>query len=374
MKKSCRVIHCYRTFFPETQGGLEQAIFEMAGSSKDCSVLTLADDPVDQEYRGISVKKSKRWFSIASCCIGPGLIGRLFTSRAEILHLHFPWPFGDVSYLLAGRGRPLVVTYHSDVVRQKVLGFLYSPIRHLFLSRADRIVATSPEYFETSSVLQRYKSKVEVIPLGLSEDDYPKPCKEVIESFKQSFGNEFMLFIGALRYYKGLEFLVRAAPGLPFPVLIAGKGPEEKRLRELAESLGATNVHFLGHVDDELKIALLSLCRAVVFPSHLRSEAFGVTLLEGMMAGKPLISCSIGTGTSFVNLAGETGHVIPPADVGALKAAMLDLWEDQQKAEAWGRAARARFESMFTGQKMAKAYGDLYRRVLAERATKQAVA
>ena len=367
-----KVLHCYRTFYPETQGGLEQAIFEMARHTVDSEVLTLSCSPGEVSVSGIPVKAERRWLSVASCCMGPGLVSELYKKQADVLHLHYPWPFGDLSYLLGGRRRPLIVTYHSDIVRQRALGAVYGPLMRLFLDRADRIVATSPDYLASSPVLREYSEKVEVIPLGVSESSYPKPSAESIEILHERFGKGFMLFVGALRYYKGLEFLVRAARGLPFPILIAGKGPEEKRLKELADSLAVTNVHFLGHVDDLEKMALLSLCRAVVFPSHLRSEAFGVTLLEGMMAGKPLISCSIGTGTSFVNLDGETGHVISPADVNALQLAMLDLWEDQQKATAWGRAARARYESMFTGQKMAEAYHDLYRRILAERAAKEA--
>ena len=368
-----KVLHCYRTFYPETQGGLEQAIFEMARHTSGSEVLTLSNTPGEVSVSGIPVQARRRWLSVASCCMGPGLLLDLYKKQTDVLHLHFPWPFGDLAYLLGGRRRPLIVTYHSDIVRQRALGAVYGPLMRWFLNRADRIVATSPDYLASSPILRDYQDKVEVIPLGISECSYPEPSDGFTESLRARFSEGFMLFVGALRYYKGLEFLVRAAPGLPFPILVAGKGPEERKLRSLAANLGAENVHFLGHVDDEEKMALLSLCRAVVFPSHLRSEAFGVTLLEGMMAGKPLVSCDIGTGTSYVNINSETGHVIQPADPSALRAAMLDLWLDPHKAASWGRAARARYESMFTGQKMAGAYGDLYRRVLAERTDNQAI-
>lgn len=362
-----RVLHCYRTFFPESQGGLEQAILEIARNIPRSEVLTLSATPGQGSVNGIPVSARRRWMSIASCCMGPGLLSELFKKQADILHLHFPWPFGDLAYLLSGRGRPLVVTYHSDIVRQKGLESLYAPLMHRFLGRADRIVATSPEYLASSAVLSRYAEKVEVIPLGISERSYPEPAADTLSELRDQYGSDFMLFVGALRYYKGLEFLIRAAPGLPFPILIAGKGPEEKRLRKLADSLDAQNVRFLGHVDEEQKVALLQLCGGVVFPSHLRSEAFGVTLLEGMMAGKPLISCDIGTGTSFVNVDAVTGHVVPPGDPEALRAAMIDFWQNPRKAQALGVAARKRFETLFTAEKMATAYSDLYRRVLAEK-------
>ncbi|MCK7597347.1 glycosyltransferase [Microbulbifer sp. CAU 1566] len=368
-----KVLHCYRTFFPESQGGLEQAIFEMASNSEGSEVLTLADLPYKANFESVPVRASRRWFSLASCCVGPGLITTLFKKQADLLHLHFPWPFGDIAYLCAGRRRPLVVTYHSDIVRQRFLGAFYTPLMRWFLGKADRIVATSPEYLASSPVLQKYAHKVEVIPLGISESSYPAVAPPTLVELSDQYGRDFMLFVGALRYYKGLEYLVRASVSLPFPVLIAGKGPEEERLKRLALEVGADNVLFLGHVTDEEKLGLLKLCRAVVFPSHLRSEAFGVSLLEGLMVGKPLISTAICTGTSYVNIDQKTGHVVPPADVGALRCAMQDLWENPGKSDAWGKAARARYERLFTARKMARAYDDLYRRVLGERSVEKAV-
>ena len=363
-----RVLHCYRTFYPESQGGLEQVILELAQKTDRCGVLTLADVPAQHKLHGqLPVLSKKRWLSIASCCIGPGLIRALYRLKPSLLHFHFPWPFGDLAYLLAGRSRPLVITYHSDIVRQRFLGALYRPLMKRFLARADRIVATSQNYVESSPILAAYKDKVEVIPLGISEQGYPELSNDWLAATEQRFGRDFVLFVGVLRYYKGLEFLIRAAAGQPYRVVIAGKGPELGRLKAMAQELGAKNIVFAGFVSDEEKVALMRLCRAVVFPSHLRSEAFGVTLIEGLMYGKPLISCEIGTGTSFVNLDGETGHVIPPASPAALSDAMADLMSDSTKAERMGRAGRMRYEKLFTGERMAAAYQELYEKVLQER-------
>jgi len=146
--------------------------------------------------------------------------------------------------------------------------------------------------------------------------------------------------------------------------LIVGAGPVETDLKQQALQLGLTNVRFLGAVSDEDKVALLKLCRAVVFPSHLRSEAFGVTLLEGAMYGKPLISSEIGTGSSYVNIDGVTGMVVPPNDPAALRQAMQRIGADAQLAEEMGQRARARFDELFTAEQMARSYVDLYRQVL----------
>lgn len=158
--------------------------------------------------------------------------------------------------------------------------------------------------------------------------------------------------------------LLDALPGTDFRVVIIGSGPVERELRAQAERLKLTNVDFVGPVGDDDKIALLTLCHALTFPSHLRSEAFGISLLEAAMFGKPMISTEIGTGTSYVNVDGETGLVVPASDPGALLGAMGRLWEDDALAAKLGQNGRQRFEAMFTAGKMVDAYVDLYRRLV----------
>jgi rhamnosyl/mannosyltransferase len=153
---------------------------------------------------------------------------------------------------------------------------------------------------------------------------------------------------------------MEAAQGTDYPIVIVGAGPIEQELRAQAARLGLHNVHFLGHVSEEDKVALLTLCYAVVFPSHLRSEAFGISLLEGAMYGKPMISSEIGTGTSFVNIADETGLVVPPSDPLALRQAMRYLWEHPEHALEMGKRAEARYWKYFTAQQMVRSYVDLY--------------
>jgi len=125
---------------------------------------------------------------------------------------------------------------------------------------------------------------------------------------------------------------------------------------------------FVGALDEQDKAALLMLCYAVSFPSHLRSEAFGMSLLEGAMYGKPMISSEIGTGTTYVNVDGETGLVVPPSDPVALRAAMRTLWDNPELARAMGRRAEQRFEELFTAETMARNYTELYRELVARKA------
>jgi rhamnosyl/mannosyltransferase len=285
----------------------------------------------------------------------------------DVVHYHFPWPFMDLAHFLARVNKPSVVTYHSDIVRQKALLRLYQPLQHRFLQSVDAIVATSPNYLGSSTVLDRYRDKTRVITFGLDKTSYPEPEQARLDHWRQKVGPKFFLFVGVLRYYKGLHILLDAVAGTDYPVVIVGAGPIEQELKAHAERLGLKNVMFVGKVDELDKVALLKLCYAVAFPSHLRSEAFGISLLEGAMFGKPMISSEIGTGTTYINIDGQTGLVVPPSDHEALREAMRTLWDDPAMAQEMGRRAEARYWQLFTAEQMADGYASLYQELVAGR-------
>ena len=371
-----KVLHVYRTYFPDSQGGLEEVIRQICLGTRQSGVtsrvFTLSDEPYPRVLPRVEadVVRVRKSFVIASC--GFALTGiRRFAREvawADIVHYHYPWPFSDVLYLLAGRGKPAVLTYHSDVVRQQFLLSVYRPLMRRYLGAMDRIVATSPNYFATSEVLKEFADKVALIPIGLDEPSYPAldECNRDLAPATARYGRDFFLFVGVLRYYKGLHILLDAIKDAPYNVVIVGAGPVEAELREQALRLGLDNVVFAGFVSDREKMALFQLCRAVVFPSYLRSEAFGVTLLEGAMSARPLISAEVGSGTSHVNIDGETGLVVPPGNSLALRAAMDELYADERKARAMGERARQRYEALFTGRGMGEQYAAIYAEVQAE--------
>jgi glycosyltransferase involved in cell wall biosynthesis len=146
--------------------------------------------------------------------------------------------------------------------------------------------------------------------------------------------------------------------------VIVGSGPVEEELKKQARQLKLDNVHFSGQVDDQTKMALFKLSRAVVFPSYLRAEAFGVTLLEGAMCGKPLISAEVGAGSSHINIHAQTGLVVTPGCSRSLREAMDTLYYNPHRAEQMGKRARMRFREYFTGSIMGQRYASLYRQVL----------
>jgi glycosyltransferase involved in cell wall biosynthesis len=370
-----RILHFYKTYYPDSVGGIEQVIRQMCvGTGRlgvTNQVLSLSRKPDLQpfEFEGHMVHRVPQNFELASNAVSVQAVSELarMARDVDVVHYHFPWPFMDLAHFLARVKKPSVVTYHSDIVRQKALLRLYQPLQHRFLQSVDAIVATSPNYLGSSTVLDRYRDKTRVITFGLDKTSYPEPEQARLDGWRAKVGPKFFLFVGVLRYYKGLHILLDAVAGTDYPVVIVGAGPIEQELKAHAERLGLKHVMFVGKVDDLDKVALLKLCYAVAFPSHLRSEAFGISLLEAAMFGKPMISSEIGTGTTYINIDRQTGLVVPPSDHEALREAMRTLWDDPALAQEMGRRAEARYWQLFTAEQMADAYAGLYQELVARR-------
>jgi len=376
-----KILHFFKTSLPDTIGGVEQVIDQISrgavsyGVSSEVLSLTSQRVASTFEINGYISHRSPLSFNLASTGFSVSAVFRFvqLAKNADLIHYHYPWPFMDLVHFFAKVKKPTVVTYHSDIVRQANLKKLYQPLQKAFLRDVSAIVATSPNYLSTSEVLPIYASKVSVIPIGLDKSTYPIVSAKDLSKWRERFGHRFFLFVGVIRYYKGLHILLEAAVGSNFPIVIVGSGPIEQELKTQAAKLGLRNIHFLGQLLDEDKVALLRLCYAVVFPSHLRSEAFGISLLEGAMFGKPMISSEIGTGTTYINVSGETGLVVPPSNPKALRQAMDNLWDNPLFAAEMGRLAEKRYWALFTADKMVNSYVELYRKLLQEPNSQQMI-
>ena len=372
---SLSILHVYRTYFPDPPGGLQEAIRQIAlttsaeGVTNTIFTLSPQPQPTHLLRPEARVVRSRSWMAPASCDMGGIASFKTFAqlaSEVDVLHHLFPWPFADVLHAVTRPDKPMVLTYVSDVVRQRWLGAAYAPLMWRTLRQARVIVANSPAYAQTSPVLSHpdIRDKVRIIPLGIEESSYPKEGDdEIFNRLGIKEGEPYFLFIGVLRYYKGLHFLVQAAKALDAKVVIAGSGPEGINSHVLAAKEHVHNVVFAGQVSDAKKVALLKRCRALVLPSHLRSEAYGMVLVEAAMYGRPLISCEIGTGTSYVNAHEETGFVVEPESSTALALAMNTLLNDDALSTQMGEAARKRYDNIFSGSALGRAYTDLFREI-----------
>lgn len=370
-----KVLHVYRTYYPDPPGGLQEAIRQICLATKAHGVentifaLSPCPEPKMISRAEATVVRAKSWLAPASCDIGGlGAIStfRSLVQKADVVHYLFPWPFADVLHHAFGNDKPAVLTYISDVIRQRSLNSLYSPMMWRTLESMRAIVSNAPGYASSSPVLSdsRLYGRLRQIPLGIDEASYSKQGDEAIFGrLGINSASPYFLFIGVLRYYKGLQYLIEAATNVRAPIIVAGSGPMEEMLVNQVKALGVSNIIFAGQVSESEKIALIKRCRALVLPSHLRSEAYGMVLVEAAMFGRAQISCEIGTGTSFINADNETGFVVPPEDPEALGAAMNRLLNQAELAENFGLAARKRYENYFSGEAMGYAYASLFREV-----------
>ena len=370
-----RILHLYKDYAP-VLGGIENHIRVLAeGQARrghDVTVLAASQRWTSsvETVNGVRVVLAPRLGTIASTPICPTLPRWLSRQDADITHLHFPHPPGEVAHLLVGRAAPMVLTYHADIVRQRHLLRLYEPLLRRVLAQASRILATSPAYIESSRYLQGVRNKCTVVPIGIDVGRFADQGGGSTAALRARWGlpvdRPVAVFVGRLRYYKGIEFLLRALPLVPdVHLLLVGGGPLWRSTQALAAHLGIANrVVFTGDVDEHDLPGCYGTGDLFVLPSHTRAEAFGTSIVEAMAAGLPVVSTEVQTGTSWVNQDGVTGLVIPPARPDALAAAVASLVADPARRQAMGRAGRARALAMFEASAMVDAVGRVYEEVL----------
>jgi rhamnosyl/mannosyltransferase len=381
-----RIVHIYKDYFP-ILGGIENHIRQLAEAQvargHDVAVLvtSLNSKYALETLNGVRVTKAPRHLNVQSAPISldfPNAARRL-TSTADIAHVHSPYPAGEACNLLYGHARKTVITWHSDVVRQQTLLRFYAPILRRVIARADRILPTSEMYARTSPWLRDHLNKCTVVPLGVDvsrfslgrrEQERKRRGEELRQTLLSSFHpftpSPFLLLsVGRLRYYKGLDDLIRAMPHLPDVVtVLVGIGPMEAEWKALARQIGvADRVIFAGEVSDADLLSYYHAADAYVIPANSRAEAFGIAILEAMASGLPVISTEVGTATSWVNQHGVTGLVTPPHSPDAIAQAVRQL-RDEVLRERMGKAGRARVLAEFTLQRMVERVEDVYRSLL----------
>lgn len=281
---------------------------------------------------------------ILSTPISPSLVK--YITDSDIIHLHLPNPAAELAYLIARPKGKLIVSYHSDIVRQKKAFLLYKPIFKRILEKADAIIVAAPQ-MKDSEMLKQFQDKCVVIPYGIDINVKTKAIKQE---------KPIVLFVGRLVYYKGAEYLIKAMEDIDAELLIVGDGPLKKKLMQIS-----SKPIFLDEVSDEKLDELYNSCSVFVLPSVEKSEAFGIVQLEAMLRGKPVISTELGTGTSFVNIHEKTGFVVKPRDITELKSAIEKVLNNKKLAKKLGVNARARVIKEFSDKLMASRILKVYK-------------
>jgi rhamnosyl/mannosyltransferase len=376
-----KILHVYKDYSP-VLGGIENHLRALAeaqaaaGHAVSVLVTALPGAPTTVEtHGGVRVLKAARLATVGgSVPISLALPRLLARERPDVAHLHFPYPLGELSQLAFGHARATVLTYHSDVVRQRLMLRLYRPLLWQILRRADRLIATSPHYVQTSPFLSRLAARCRVIPLGVDVARFARADPAAVAALRAEWspaGEPVLLFVGRLRYYKGLDVLLDALARLPegrATAVLVGAGPERAALEAQARALGlGARVRFAGDLADERLPAAYHAADLFVLPASARAEAFGMVLVEAMAAGLACITTAVGSGTDWVVQHGVTGLVVAPRDPEALAAALAELLADPGARRAFGAAGQARAAAEFSHERMVAAVLALYAEVLADR-------
>ncbi len=367
-----RVLHIYKDYYPSIVGGVERLLNTLCqGLMHRFSIRVLVNSrrlfSCVERQDGIEVIKVAELGRLLSTPLSPSFSLWLRHLKSDLYHIHSPNPMAEVSWLLARPKGKLVVTYHSDVVRQALTFTLYRPLFLRFLREAERIIVASPNIIEGSSILPEFRGKCVVIPWGVEMKRFQltPSVKQEAATLRERYGPRLVLFVGRLTYFKGLPYLLEAMHAIDARLLVIGDGPLRRTLEAQVDRLGLDGkVIFLGSVSDETLTAYLHACDLLILPSSHRSEGFGIVQLEAQACGKPVISTELGTGTSFANLHQVTGLVVPPRDPQALVEAITRLLRDEDLRRRLGEAGKERVRTEFSSERMVEQVAALYEELL----------
>lgn len=365
-----RILQIYKDYWP-VLGGIENHLRVLAEGlaqrGHQVTVLTVgqARRGAERSIGGVRVLAAGRLATISSAPLSPTLPLLLARERPDVVHLHMPDPTGDLAQTLARRA-PLVITYHSDIVRQRRMLAGYAPLLRRTLRAATRIIATSPNYVRSSPFLRPLADRCTVIPYGIALERFSSADPRDVADIRARFPGPLALFVGQLRYYKGADVLLHAlaqTPGVRAVFVGGAASVRPADLERLAQQLGiAARVHFVGEQDAMLP-AYYHAADCFVLPSVERSEAFGIVQIEAQAAGLAVVATELGTGTSYVTQHGHTGFVVPPRDPATLARAIRVLVANPPLAHRLGAAGKQRAAAEFRADVMVDRYEQVYREI-----------
>ena len=359
-----KIVHLYKDYFP-VLGGIENHIKVLAEAQAAAGyqATVLVCNPgyrtQTETMNGVTIIKAGRLTTQASMPLSLSQPLTLARLRPDILHVHSPYPLGEVANWFLKPAKVTVLTHHSDIIRQKGWLQLYGPLLRRVLAAADRIIVASPPYIESSPWLSPVWGKCRVVPYGIELSRFSLTSCPRHEPFR-------LLFVGRLRYYKGLDTLLQAMPQLPgVHLTVVGIGPMQTAWQALTRELGIIDqVTFAGEVDDDHLPDYYNQADLFVFPSNARSEAFGIVLLEAMASGLPCLTTELGTGTSWIVQNGITGFVVPPLNPAALAQAINTIATDETLRQRFGQAALVRVKAEFSKEVMVRRVMQVYEELL----------
>ena len=354
-----RVLHISKYYYPFI-GGIEQvardAVRALQGEFEQ-KVLCFGHEKNENSavIDGVEVIRCKCQCKIFSQSISLEMNWKfkelLKSFKPDYIIFHYPNPFfARILLRHIPKETKLILYWHLDIIRQKILGKIFHFQNMALLKRADRIIATSPNYIEGSRYLSKFKSKCTIIPNCIDEKRLVQTskAKELAEKIKmENPGKTICLSVGRLVPYKGFNYLIKSAQKLDLNYVFYIIGDGERRKSLLRQCKNCPSVKFLGKLtDDELKAYYIA-ADIFCFSSITKNEAFGIALAEAMYFGLPTVTYTIpGSGVNYVSLNGITGLEVPNRDTAAFANAIQELSNPEKKTD-FGKNAYLRIMEKF---------------------------
>lgn len=352
MAEKLRILEVNKFYAPHI-GGIETLVEQRAGAfaqREDAEVKVLVCQErgrgSTEQSGGAEIIRCSSLGTYFSCPISLEFFRKFreLAAWADVVEIHTPFPLGDAACLLSHCKCRVVIAWHSDVIKQKLLLQLYKPILRRFLKRADAIITATQGHIDGSSFLPAFRDKCRIIPYPLDIPRYEQARRFPILTPHSSTACK-VLFAGRLVYYKGVSYLLEAFRQVQgCELFLCGTGVLEEELKRQAQGLP---VHFLGRLSDEELKAAFADCDLFVLPSVENSEAFGIVQQEAMVYGKPVINTALPTGVPYVSRDGKTGITVPPRDARALAAAIQHLADHPELRRELGENAAAWVRSTY---------------------------
>ncbi|WP_395546972.1 MULTISPECIES: glycosyltransferase [unclassified Lacrimispora] len=361
--KKISVLEVNKLYYPVT-GGIERLVQQIAeGLNERVNLKVLVCKKkgfgLIEKVNGVEVVRAGSAGILFSLPISLSFVLKLrkISKEMDIIHFHVPFPLGDLACLMSNYKGKVVVSWHSDIVRQKKMMKFYKPLMEKFLNRADIILVATQGHIDGSDYLPKYRNKCRIIPYGVEPrieelaDKYL--IKGKVENTKVDKPVKF-LFIGRLVYYKGCDVLIEAFSRVKNAELwVVGTGPLEESLKQKVRDLDISEkVRFRGVISDDEMVECICSCDALVLPSVIKSEAFGLVQLEAMVFEKPVINTNLPSGVPYVSIDKETGLTVEPGSVEQLTKAMQWLADHEDARKTMGKRGRQRVKRYFTTKDM----------------------
>lgn len=362
-------------FYP-IRGGVEKVMYDMMlGLSQrgvSCDMLCAAVE--NQQPGVVSLNENARLIimpAIIKCAatmISPAMISALrrIKDDYDVIHIHHPDPMACVALFFSGYKGKVLLHWHSDILKQKILLKIYHPFQKWLIDRADLIIGTTPVYVSRSPFLKNVQYKVGHIPIGV---DRIIPDNDAMRQIRSCYAGKRIVFsLGRLVEYKGYEYLIKAARYLTddYVILIGGTGPLKEELQALIKEEGQENkVRLIGYVSDDELPHYFGACDLFCLSSIQKTEAFAIVQIEAMSVGKPVIATKIkDSGVSWVNAHTASGFNVEPQNAHAIAEAIEAVLSDNQVYRRLSEGALERYDNLFTKDTMVDLCLSIYEKIL----------